>query len=323
VPVGDVLPCRKKKQQKSMAAHLAAHVLERVAQAHHEFHTEMNKKRSAKALRRNASDVTREDKPGVSAGCPEGGPGVPEGGLGVSDKVNVQKLITVQGNSAKGTLFPVRTLDYDDSDTEACGGDAVSLDPNVLGKRNTATQEKYALAIKASQAPCDPGNGVFAVKALAAGAELPVKGPLFDSIVDVEAWLAGQPAITARHTALKVVELNFEGTDAGKGPVASPKYKVMSQLLGFLNDFKGIANRPNAVLQWKADRPTSQKSLVCKLLTNIEADKEIVINYGAKHPVGGVRGRKAAVRRKVPGVEADSEAAPAQKKHRFGTRSGR
>ena len=260
----------------AQAAHLAAHVLDRITQAYHNSQMDLSKKKPARGIRRNAGDSAAKGGP---SGSSAGGP---------AEVVKVEKLITINGNSKwnatskdEEVLFPVQGMEENDSDTEACGGDCACLDSNVLSKRNTATMEKHGLKVKMSPAACAPGYGVFATKALENGIEIPIKGPVFDSIAELESWLAKQNPATARSMALKVVQLNFSVDNCPQA-----KYKVMTQLLGFINDFRGIAPRPNAILQWKADRPMDQHSLVCKLTSCVDVDKEILINYGPKHPTG-------------------------------------
>ena len=83
--------------------------------------------------------------------------------------------------------------------------------------------------------------------------------------------------------ALKTVELWFKGSEEGQSHC---KFKIMSQAVGFANDFHGIQQRPNAKLCWNSDRAFGQRSLKLKLVANVEADKEIVISYGMKHYFG-------------------------------------
>ena len=80
--------------------------------------------------------------------------------------------------------------------------------------------------------------------------------------------------------ASRVVELHFQGPEAGQHIV---RYKVMNQLVGFVNDFHGIQQRNNAMLVWNRDRPLGQHSLVLKLITNLAKEQEILIDYGPKH----------------------------------------
>ena len=91
------------------------------------------------------------------------------------------------------------------------------------------------------------------------------------------------PASTARSMALKTVELWFQGSEEGQSHC---KYKIMSQVVGFVNDFHGIQQRPTAKLCWNPERALGQHSLKLKLTQNVEADKEIVISYGTRQFFG-------------------------------------
>ena len=99
----------------------------------------------------------------------------------------------------------------------------------------------------------------------------------------MEEWLSTMPAATATAMATKIVELWFRGSEEGQ---VHCKYKVMSQVVGFVNDHHGIQQRPNAILQWNPERPLGQHSLMLKLTTTVEADQEIVISYRRKHRFG-------------------------------------
>ena len=57
----------------------------------------------------------------------------------------------------------------------------------------------------------------------------------------------------------------------------------MNHISGFVNSYMGIALRPNATLAWSADAPLGQRSLVIRLLKDIQFDAEIMIGYGPLH----------------------------------------
>ena len=60
-------------------------------------------------------------------------------------------------------------------------------------------------------------------------------------------------------------------------------YKVMNHISGFVNSHMGIPLRPNATLAWNEDAPLGQRSLVIRLLKDIQLDAEITIGYGPLH----------------------------------------
>ena len=82
---------------------------------------------------------------------------------------------------------------------------------------------------------------------------------------------------TAQSMALRVVELYFQGPEGGEPTV---RYKVINQLVGFVNDFHNIQQRANAVLTWNPDRPLGQHSLMLKLTSQVAKEQEILIYYG-------------------------------------------
>ncbi len=56
-----------------------------------------------------------------------------------------------------------------------------------------------------------------------------------------------------------------------------------------MNAYPGIIQRPNAQLAFNPDRPLGQHSLQVRLVGDLQADREILIAYSARH---GLKERK-------------------------------
>ena len=68
---------------------------------------------------------------------------------------------------------------------------------------------KHKVKVSKSTGPEGTGIGLFTEESLAAGTSIPVKGICFDSLDELNAWLAAQPTRTAEVMAKNLVEVNF------------------------------------------------------------------------------------------------------------------
>ena len=84
----------------------------------------------------------------------------------------------------------------------------------------------------------------------------------------------------------KIVEVHFSRPPEGNNITY---YFVMTGLAGYVNAYTGIIQRPNAQLVFNPDRPLGQHSLQVRLVGDLQADREILIAYGARH---GLKERK-------------------------------
>ena len=84
----------------------------------------------------------------------------------------------------------------------------------------------------------------------------------------------------------KIVEVHFSRPPEGNNIAY---YFVMTGLAGYVNAYTGIIQRPNAQLVFNPDRPLGQHSLQVRLVGDLQADREILIAYGARH---GLKERK-------------------------------
>ena len=166
------------------------------------------------------------------------------------------------------------------------------MDHEVVSKRNLSMMNKHKLKIQRSTGPDGTGNGLFTAAALEAKTSLPIKGIWFETLGDLNGWLASLSTMSATQFAKKVIKVNFsQGSDVDTKVV---KYFVMTSLTGFVQSFCGISQRANAKIWFDPDRPLGQYSLKLQLLQSLAEDREIVISKGADYATKGQRkGAKA------------------------------
>ena len=83
-----------------------------------------------------------------------------------------------------------------------------------------------------------------------------------------------------------IVEVHFSTPPEGNNITY---YFVMTGLAGYVNAYPGIIQRPNAQFAFNPDRPLGQHNLQVRLVGDLQADREILIAYGARH---GLKERK-------------------------------
>ena len=69
--------------------------------------------------------------------------------------------------------------------------------------------------------------------------------------------------------------------------------KVMTGIAGFVNHFKNIRSRPNAVLKWCPEKGMGQHVLCLSMLDDVGEGREIVIHYGPKFQIGEPKRRRS------------------------------
>ena len=207
------------------------------------------------------------------------------GGLGdgLGGGISASKFIALPGNAGpKSTLIslPIERSS-DDSDEDETGGSASSMDHEVVSKRNQSMMNKHKLKIQRSTGPDGTGNGLFTAAALEAKTVLPIKGIWFETLGELNDWLASLSTMSATQFAKKVIKVNFsQGSDMDKKVV---RYFVMTSLTGFVQSFCGISQRANAKILFDPDRPLGQYSLKIELLQRLAEDREILISKGADY----------------------------------------
>ena len=262
-PGADLDPNGKKANE--ISAHVADHVLAMVT-AHYKNFYEVTKTTRRRTLHRQPSQ--------------------PDSRAATSSAGHVgAKLffISVPTNSAANPL-QVTEKSAADSDTEACGGDSKDLDFNVLSRRNRTALARHGLQFKMSPAKCSPGNGLFTTTAVPAGLRVPVKGPWFMDNAALQSWLRGLHPATSQQMQNRIIEVMCKtGGEVGDAcQRAKPIYKVATNIVGFVNDHHKITRSPNAVLELNPDIPLGEHTLYLKTTSAINADSEILLNYGPK-----------------------------------------
>ena len=84
----------------------------------------------------------------------------------------------------------------------------------------------------------------------------------------------------------KIAEVHFSRPPEGNNIT---DYFVMTGLAGYVNAYTGIIQRPSAQFAFNPDRPLGQHSLQVHLVGDLQAGREILIAYGARH---GLKERK-------------------------------
>ena len=220
-------------------------------------------------------------------------------GAGVGQATQFIAVYSNAGPNAQLMPLPLEKSS-EDSDTEEFGGDAANMTHTVVSKRNFNMMSKYGVKIFKSAGPEGTGMGLFTNKSLAMGTTIPVKGIWFGNVGEVNTWLQEQNPRTAEAMAKKIIEVNFS-----KPPDAEKqcKYLVMTSVVGYVNAFTNISQRPNAQLLFNPDRPLGVYSVSLRLLHDLGEGKEILVAYGAKHMVGE-RKKKAVKSKKLKAAES-------------------
>ena len=143
------------------------------------------------------------------------------------------------------------------------------------------------------------GMGLFAKSDIPAETELPAKGPWFHSLDAVNTFLAGLPEETAAAMwATRVVKVDLApeeanghaATAASQGPQSM--FKIITNPVGFVNNFNGLANMPNCKLVLKEGQPFGEHCLVLQSTKLIKEGKEWLMNYGPLHKCGSKQTRR-------------------------------
>ncbi len=92
----------------------------------------------------------------------------------------------------KGVHCTIAGRTEEDSDNDASGGTAASMDAHVLLHRSDSLSAKYGVHVKASRGKRDAGSGLFAAKGLPSGRVIVVPGPIFETVEPMQAWIDAQ-----------------------------------------------------------------------------------------------------------------------------------
>ena len=147
-----------------------------------------------------------------------------------------------------------------------------------------ASMTKHRVNIR--KVPEGVGNVVFTTSDMSAGTTLLVKGIWFSHMDQLNTWLNQQHPLTRQAMSKRIVEVHFSRPLEGNNIT---HYFVMTGLAGHVNALTGIIQRPHAQLVFNPDRLLAQHSLQVRLVRELQADREILIAYGARH---GLKERK-------------------------------
>jgi len=139
---------------------------------------------------------------------------------------------------------------------------------------------KHRVKIMKSSGPEGVGNGVFTTSDMSVGTTLLVKGIWFTDMDQVNALLNQQHPLTGQAMSRNIIEVHFSTPPDGNSVTY---YFVMTGLAGYVNAYTGIIQRPNAQLVFNLDRPLGQHSLQVRLVADLQADRETLMSYGARH----------------------------------------
>ena len=316
-PPQDITSWTSKHVKAWQSAHLCCHTID---SALHGYATERtNAMLSNQALCRAAGpgkklagmrclkrQISDEARPPASAASPS---------------VTVTKFIQLPGNYGKeARLLPQPAADADkcvDSDDDDGYAPSNKMDEVAQSARNMRFLQKHGC--KVSKSSEDAGMGLFASQEAIIGKEMPVKGPWFQSLAKLEAWLSEQHTDTATNLSTRVVRVDLKrgkedtaaaGPAAAQADTADPPpasatpedehhssiFKVMTCPVGFVNHFSRISNQANCQLVWKEGLALGEYNLVMKVTKKVPADKEFLLSYGPLHPVV----ERAAKRKRHP-----------------------
>jgi hypothetical protein len=155
--------------------------------------------------------------------------------------------------------------------------------------------------VKVQHASAKSGNGLFAAELLPCGSLIPAKGPWHTSRDALLQFLKGQGPVDAASMSRRVVETTLTSSTIGQN--SQTAYKTLTGVVGFVNHWQGIARKANAKFTWNEARGLGEYCLMLELVEDVQAGKEIVIDYGPKHSLTKAKGRPIAKRlKKHPAV---------------------
>eukprot|EP00973_Karenia_brevis_P030887 4259404-Karenia_brevis.AAC.1 len=92
---------------------------------------------------------------------------------------------------------------------------------------------------------------------------MPIKGPWFTDLKQLEEYLSSAHPATGNCWSLRVVQVRVTANSAGKDK--DLLHKVMTNAIGFVNDYHNLSQRPNAQLVWDPDRGLGEHTLRLKI----------------------------------------------------------
>ena len=190
-----------------------------------------------------------------------------------------------------------------DSDNEDGSNPSSSFEQGAMSKRNRRAMAAYGLKIQQSGA--EVGYGLFAGDAdLPVGLSIPAKGPWFGSREECVKFLTGLHPQTAEQMKQRVVQVNRLDSQGG----VQSWFKIVSNVVGFVNDFHGVSSKPNATLQLQPGEVMDDYNLKLAITSTVRAGKEVLLNYGPSFVCGVPVARKSRpVARVLPALAPGNE----------------
>ena len=225
----------------------------------------------------------------------------------------VTQFIQIAHNYGKDAKFPRKPSGEEkpqvDSDDD---GDAPSRDVSqvVLARRNQRFLAKHSVKVQMSSETT--GMGLFVTTDWQAGTQVPVKGPWFETLPEVQKFLAEMPDAAKTMFRCRVVRVSVSssadsGTSDGKPDAI---YKVITCPVGFVNHFMGLSNQPNCVLTWVSGVGLGEHTLTLKTTKIVKAGGQLLLNYGPLHQCSAKPrkvGAKAASKKKAAESQTKKE----------------
>ena len=235
-------------------------------------------------------------------------------GQGASSHLpEVTKFIQIADNYGKDAAFPLKPSGEEmpqvDSDDD---GDAPSGDVSqaILGRRNQRFLAKHSVKVQMSSETI--GVGLFVTKDWPAGAQVPVKGPWFETLPEVQKFLAEMPDAAQTMFGCRVVRVFVSSSADRDTSDGKPEaiYKVITCLVGFVNHFTGLSNQPNCVLTWVSGVGLGEYTLTLKTTKIVKAGGPLLLNCRPFHQCSAKPrkvGAKAASKKTAAGKSQTKE----------------
>ena len=158
---------------------------------------------------------------------------------------------------------------------------------------------KHSITVQSSSPAT--GYGLFTTDDMAAGTSIPIKGPWFKTTQELEQYFSELHERTAEQFRSRVISIRYRRMGAPPEEQHNTAYLVMTSVVGMVNHFRSLANRPNCKLVLNPDMPLCDYSLKLNLAVPVPKGKELLINYGPMYPVGEVQPKRRRVTGRVRG----------------------
>ncbi len=211
-----------------------------------------------------------------------GAAALPEVSLAPPQGMVISKFIQPQGNFGVGHApfrRPVDDKPQADSDDD---GHTPSNDmaQTTMMARNQRYFQKHSVKVQLSSD--SSVHGLFAVADLAAETQMPVKGPWFETLKQVQEFLSPLPDEVRTMLMSRLVRVDLQADKDGEPP--RHIFKVITCPVGFVNHFTGLSNQPNCALMWMDGVAVGEYNFMLKVTKAVKAGEQLLLNYGPLHP---------------------------------------